>query len=145
MTISPDGASVYVAAEESGAIAVFDRAADGALTQKAGLDACVSESGSGPCADGKALTGAHGLARTADGTSVYAVSKDGVAVFDRHVDGTLAQKLDEAGVRLGDGRRRYLRVRPGADRSRRDRREPRRQRRLRGGRLPSAGACARCS
>ena len=97
MTISPDGASVYVAAEESGAIAVFDRAADGALTQKAGLDGCVSESGSGPCADGRALTGAHGLARTADGTSVYAVSKDGVAVFDRHVDGTLAQKIDEAG------------------------------------------------
>ena len=62
VTISPDGASVYVAAEESGAIAVFDRAADGALTQKAGLDGCVSESGSGPCADGRALTGAHGLA-----------------------------------------------------------------------------------
>ena len=97
VTISPDGASVYVAAEESGAIAVFDRAADGALTQKAGLDGCVSESGSGPCADGRALTGAHGLATSPDGTSVYAVSKDAVAVFDRHADGTLAQKIDEAG------------------------------------------------
>jgi DNA-binding beta-propeller fold protein YncE len=97
VTISPDGASVYVAAEESGAIAVFDRAADGALTQKAGLDGCVSESGSGPCADGRALTGVHGLAASGDGTSVYAVSKDGVAVFDRQVGGTLAQKLDEAG------------------------------------------------
>ena len=69
----------------------------GALTQKAGLDGCVSESGSGPCADGRALTGAHGLATSPDGTSVYAVSKDGVAVFDRQVDGTLAQKIDEAG------------------------------------------------
>ena len=97
VTISPDGASVYVAAEESGAIAVFDRAADGALTQKAGLDGCVSESGSGPCADGRALTGAHGLATSRDGTSVYAVSQDGVAVFDRQADGTLAQKIDEAG------------------------------------------------
>ncbi len=97
VAISPDGASVYVAAEESGAVAVFDRAATGALTQKAGLDGCVSESGSGPCADGRALTGAHGLATSPDGTSVYAVSKDGVAVFDRQVDGTLAQKIDEAG------------------------------------------------
>ncbi len=97
VTISPDGASVYVAAGESGAIAVFDRAANGALTQKAGLDGCVSESGSGPCADGRALTGAHGLATSRDGTSVYAVSSDGVAVFDRQVDGTLAQQIDESG------------------------------------------------
>jgi DNA-binding beta-propeller fold protein YncE len=97
VTVSPDGASVYVAAETSGAIAVFDRAANGALTQKAGLEGCVSESGSGPCADGRALTGAHGLAMSRDGASVYALSKDGVAVFDRHVDGTLAQKIDEAG------------------------------------------------
>jgi DNA-binding beta-propeller fold protein YncE len=95
--ISPDGASVYVAAAESGAIAVFDRAADGALTQKSGLDGCISESGSGPCADGRALTAAHGLATSRDGTSVYVVSADGVAVFDRHADGTLTQKIDEAG------------------------------------------------
>ena len=56
MTVSPDGKSVYVASESSGAVAVFDRAADGALTQKAGTAGCVSETGSGGvCADGTAL------------------------------------------------------------------------------------------
>src|SRR5688572_7719115 len=41
VTVSPDGRSVYVAAEVAGAIAIFDRAADGHLTQKPGLAGCI--------------------------------------------------------------------------------------------------------
>ncbi|MEY2442593.1 MAG: 6-phosphogluconolactonase, partial [bacterium] len=97
VTVSPDGASVYVAAADSSSVAVFDRAADGALSQKAGLDGCVSETGSGPCLDGRALTGAVALAASADGANVYAVSASGVAVFDRGSDGRLAQNAGPAG------------------------------------------------
>src|SRR5687768_6242769 len=41
VTVSPDGGSVYVASGSIGAVAVFDRAADSTLTQKAGAAACV--------------------------------------------------------------------------------------------------------
>jgi len=59
VTVSPDGRSVYVAAYDGDAVAVFDRAVDGTLTQKAGTTGCISETGAGPCADGTALDGAR--------------------------------------------------------------------------------------
>jgi DNA-binding beta-propeller fold protein YncE len=82
---SPDGTSVYVAAAGSDAIAVFDRdPTTGALTQKTGL-ACVSETGSGACADGTNLDNAAGVATSPDGANVYvtAVASNAVAIFDR--------------------------------------------------------------
>ncbi len=90
VAVSSDGRNVYVAAEAS--IAVFDRAADGALTQKAGLAACVSETGNGPCTDGRGLSNPHSLALSQDGANLYATSSEGVAVFDRGSRGTLTQK-----------------------------------------------------
>ena len=95
VAVSADGKSVYVAAAAS--IAVFDRAEDGALTQKAGLAACVSETGNGPCTDGRALSHATALALSPDAASLYATSSEGVAVFDRSSDGTLTQKAGLAG------------------------------------------------
>jgi DNA-binding beta-propeller fold protein YncE len=95
VTVSAD--SVYVGASGSGAIAVFDRASNGALTQKRGLGACVSETGSGPCADGRALTGTRALGASGDGNSVYAISADGAAAFDRADDGRLTQKAGKTG------------------------------------------------
>ena len=93
---SPDGTSVYVTSHGSGAVTVFDRAHSGALTQKPGSAGCVSEDGTGgACQDGTALAGAHGVAASPDGTSVY-VASDGsaaVAVFDRDpATGALTQK-----------------------------------------------------
>jgi DNA-binding beta-propeller fold protein YncE len=82
---SPDGTSVYVAAAGSDAIAVFDRdPTTGALTQKTG-QACVSETGSGACADGTKLDNAAGVATSPDGANVYvtAVASIAVAIFDR--------------------------------------------------------------
>ena len=57
IAVSADGRNVYVASNLSGAVAVFDRdTATGALTQKAGLAACISEMGSGgDCVDGFSL------------------------------------------------------------------------------------------
>jgi DNA-binding beta-propeller fold protein YncE len=56
----------------------------GALTQLPGVDGCVSETGSGGCADGVALDAAFGVAVSPDGRNVYIASLDGaVAVFAR--------------------------------------------------------------
>ena len=100
VTVSPDGKTVYTASLGSDAVAVFDRAADGTLTQKAGLAGCISETGSGgDCTDGKALGGTRSVTVSPDGTSVYTTSASGdvVAVFDRAADGTLVQKAGLAG------------------------------------------------
>ena len=80
-------------------MAVFDRAADGTLTQKPGTAGCISDTGAGPCVDGTALDAAARVAVSPDGESVYVASfvSDAVAVFDRAADGTLTQKPGTAG------------------------------------------------
>jgi uncharacterized repeat protein (TIGR01451 family) len=86
VTASPDGKSLYAASANSNAVVVFDRAADGTLTQKAGTAGCISETGSGgACVDGTAVSGARSVAVSPDGSSVYAASSssDAVAVFER--------------------------------------------------------------
>ncbi len=105
VTVSPDGRSVYVASPLVGnAVAIFDRAADGTLAQKAGEAGCISQNGGDgdlgtTCADGRGLLGAHGVAVSPDGESLYvpALVGDAVAVFDRGPDGTVAQKPGAAG------------------------------------------------
>jgi DNA-binding beta-propeller fold protein YncE len=99
VTISPDGTSAYVASNVSDAVAVFDRAADGTLTQKLGTAACISQTGVAPCADGTGLDGARSVTVSPDGKSAYVASdvSDSVAVFDRAADGTLTQKPGPAG------------------------------------------------
>lgn len=100
VTVSPDGKSVYAAARDGDAVVVFDRAADGALTQKAGTAGCISDSGSGgACADGTALDSVYSVTISPDGRSVYATSElnAAVAVFDRDANGALTQKAGAAG------------------------------------------------
>lgn len=93
VAISPDGLSVYVVSSGSNAVAVFDRAADGTLTQKAGAAGCVWASAIGPCAPGDALSDPLSVAVSPDGTSVYvaSLSSDAVAIFDRSASGALTQ------------------------------------------------------
>jgi 6-phosphogluconolactonase (cycloisomerase 2 family) len=89
VTISPDGATAYVASIVSDAVAIFDRnPATGALTQKAGTAGCISETGTaGACTDGTALDGAQSVEIAPDGANVYAAStqSDAVAIFDRDI------------------------------------------------------------
>jgi DNA-binding beta-propeller fold protein YncE len=90
----------------SGSVAVFDRdPTTGQLTQLPGTDGCVSDTGSGGCADGRALNGASDVAVSPDGANVYvAAGLGGLAVFDRDpVTGELAQKAGTAGCFLAGG------------------------------------------
>jgi 6-phosphogluconolactonase (cycloisomerase 2 family) len=96
LALSPDGKSVYVTAEVSDSVTVFDRdPTTGALTQKAGTAGCTSETGTGgTCQDGVALNGTARLSVSPDGKSVYvpSVSSDAVAIFDRDLTtGALTQ------------------------------------------------------
>jgi 6-phosphogluconolactonase (cycloisomerase 2 family) len=96
VTVSPDGKSVYVAAEGTDGVAIFSRnATTGAITQLAGTAGCVSETGTGgACADGVALADARSVAVSPDGASVYAASflSSAVSVFSRdQATGALAQ------------------------------------------------------
>ena len=85
--VSPDDKTVYVTGFDLGTLTVFDRAADGSLTQKAGEAGCLEVSTwFDPCADNQAgLAGAHGVVVSHDGEQVYVAGHhdDAVAIFDR--------------------------------------------------------------
>jgi DNA-binding beta-propeller fold protein YncE len=104
VTASADGRNVYVASTGgvAGALAIFDRdAATGALTQKPGLGACISDNGSfGACVDGVGLVHANAVAMSPDDRAVVvaATGSDSVAIFDRDVEtGALTQKAGVGG------------------------------------------------
>ena len=92
VTVSPDGAHVYVASYTSDAIVVFSRdAGSGALTQTS----CVHNTGAGSCTDATALNGVWDVAVSPDGSHLFAASvvDDSIAVFDRdEVSGALTQR-----------------------------------------------------
>ena len=117
VAVSPDGKNVYVASTISDAVARFNRnPTNGALTQPAAATAgCVSETGAGPCADGRALLDASSVAVSGDGKSVYVTSPgfapagqaaDGVARFNRDTTGAtgaITQPAGGAGCVTEDG------------------------------------------
>jgi DNA-binding beta-propeller fold protein YncE len=78
---SSDGSSVYLASGfDGGAVAVFDRAPDGVLTQKAGAAGCVTDAGTPPCADGFAVGDPRAIGISPDGASVYVADAQNAAV-----------------------------------------------------------------
>ncbi len=88
VALSPDNKSVYVASSyyDNDAVARLNRnTTTGAITQPAGTAGCVSETGSGPCANGHGLDGAKGVAVSPNGKSVYVASSlsKAVARFNR--------------------------------------------------------------
>jgi DNA-binding beta-propeller fold protein YncE len=79
----------------AGALAVT-----GDLNQPAGSAGCVSQDGSGPCADGYALINPQTVAVSADGKSVYVASagSDAVARLNRNTTtGAITQPAGSAG------------------------------------------------
>ena len=109
------GGNAYVASERRDAILVFDRdATSGKLTQKPGTAGCVSNTGlsdpmqngtAGECVNGVAMDGISSVAVLADGSELYATTKEaaGVVVFERAADGTIAQLSGTAGCTTETG------------------------------------------
>jgi hypothetical protein len=96
VAVSPDGHSVYVGSFAG--LAIFDRdPSTGELQQKEGQDGCIH--GISPdCGDGRELFFVASLALSPDGSSLYAASLAGLAVFDRDpVTGTVEQKAGTEG------------------------------------------------
>ncbi len=99
-----DGENAYLASERRDAILIFDRnGATGALTQKPGTAGCVSNTGYsdpmqagtlGQCVNGVAMDAIDAVAVPPDGSALYATTgeSDGVVVFERAADGTIAQR-----------------------------------------------------
>lgn len=91
VAVTPDGANVYVAAAERGAVVVTRRdPLDGSLRQSS----CVAAQAGGGCSVGEGLEDATAVDVSPDGRHVYAVSSSSerVAVFSRDPgDGSLRQ------------------------------------------------------
>jgi DNA-binding beta-propeller fold protein YncE len=101
VTVSPDGANVYVGAFPGSAVAVFARdGATGALTQPADDTGCLTNAPTDGCTSAIGLGSPEGMAVSADGNNVYvaaALSND-VAVLDRDPStGALTQANDGSG------------------------------------------------
>ena len=98
LQVTPDGTSVYVAANGSSSVPVFQRdPTTGALTQPAAPNACVYNSGSAAitgCTAAVGLSGAYNVRVAPNSASVYVVGYNGntVAAFSRNTStGVLTQ------------------------------------------------------
>jgi DNA-binding beta-propeller fold protein YncE len=99
VSLSPDGRTLYAAT--GGGIAVFDRAADGRLSQPALPDGCVSDYGFGgpaACLRTSGVAFSISIAVSPDGRSVYSASQNlgTVAAFAREVQSDVATAPVEA-------------------------------------------------
>jgi sugar lactone lactonase YvrE len=107
VAVTPDGKSVYVASYTANTVIRFNRnRATGAIQEPAGKGGCVSEDGSGPCADGHALSGVAWVAVSADGKSVYAAStiSNAIVRFKRNAKtGAIREPAGRSGCVSEDG------------------------------------------
>jgi sugar lactone lactonase YvrE len=96
--VSSDGKNVYAVSLDSNAVVRLNRnTTTGAITQPAGSAGCISETGSGPCANGHGLSGPFSVAVSADGKSIYAVSQDSNAVVRLNRNPTTGAITEPAG------------------------------------------------
>jgi hypothetical protein len=79
VALSGDRKSLYASSTDA-VVRLRRHRTSGVLSEPPGRAACVSEDGSGPCADGHALLGPFGVAASRNGRSAYVASLDSEAV-----------------------------------------------------------------
>jgi DNA-binding beta-propeller fold protein YncE/predicted Ser/Thr protein kinase len=86
IAVSPDGHTVYAASGKNGIVVAFKRDKTGGLTAIAGVEGCISPSGTGGrCAHAPRAGGAVGVTVSPDGRNVYVASySDAVLAVDRN-------------------------------------------------------------
>ena len=85
VAVSPDGERVYVAGRRfPSAVATFDRAADGSLTQPAGPAGCISHLGGSDCAIARGLSSPEEVAVSPDSRDVLVAGNRSNAVVVLH-------------------------------------------------------------
>ena len=86
LAVSPDGENVYAAAFATGAIAVLDRGATGAVAQKPGRAGCLAPRSVPGCTRARALRGVSSIALSPDGRYLYSTSfgSNAVDIFRRN-------------------------------------------------------------
>jgi hypothetical protein len=100
INLSPDDETVYVPTFFTDTLIVLDRdTADGTLTQLAGLNGCLSDTGSGGlCTDVRNFNGVANVAITDNGQTAYVGTYPGLSIFDRNTGtGALTQRAGAAG------------------------------------------------
>jgi DNA-binding beta-propeller fold protein YncE len=105
VTVSPDGATVYVTSALSNSLTTFTRSSStGQLTQLTGTSACVINLLAVGCSLGRVLSDPEGLAVSPDDATVYvtAFESGAVDVLNRNTDtGAVIQKPRAPGCLLG--------------------------------------------
>jgi DNA-binding beta-propeller fold protein YncE len=90
VAISPDGTSLYTAADEDDTVVRFDRAPTGALSNRSCIADVGDAAGCGATAQG--LNGAKSIAMSPNGANIYigSIADHAVVRFDRASNGTLS-------------------------------------------------------
>lgn len=105
LLVSLDGKNVYGLNQEgNGAITTYVRnPATGVLTVPLAGAPCITNSGGGPCLDGRGLSVPEAIGISPDGKNIYVGSRErAVTVFDRDpASGLLTQKAGTAGCWVG--------------------------------------------
>jgi DNA-binding beta-propeller fold protein YncE len=105
VAVSPDGTHVYVAGRRfPSGVAVFERAADGSVTQPAGPAGCVTHRGGSGCGTARALASPEEVAVSPDSRFVLvaAMRSSAVSVLSQGSEG-LSQAEGEAGCIANGG------------------------------------------
>jgi hypothetical protein len=115
LSVSPDGRHVYAASSAPQAVALFNRdTTTGALTQKSGLDGCISQNGypdasnTPRCRTQASITSPLATRITPDGKYVYVLGSSSIVAFSRASSNgllTFQSCVNEAGTGgCADGR-----------------------------------------
>ena len=105
VAVSPDGTHVYVTGRRfPSGLAVFDRAADGSLTQPAGAAGCVTHRGAFDCGAARALASPEEVAVSPDSRFVLVASmRSNAVIVLRHGPDGLSQAEGAAGCIANGG------------------------------------------